>query len=427
MVTGKEKISHNPNYRKAKHEPLGSSAVFAVSPDVDSSKPSPDEIRHAALRMRFDLQDAAKHLLRRMECGTRLMHCMITPVSFPGDGYPTNAPENCVIVEKDTKTGRTQFGNLSHCESPWTCTICSARQTEADKAEINKAYLAARAKGFIAVMVTYTQRHDMADSLAFLLDVNKSARRWMKSNTRSAGTTWGTLKERYGFVGGIINLECTYGKNAWHPHNHELIFINPAAATSDDYDQLRWDMASRWRTAVQKQGGDCDTLHGLDLKMGDDAVSEYIAKFGTEPVGKWSLESEMTKGAHKKGRSEGRTPFQLLYDYRFEGDRQAGALFVEFATEFSGSAHIRWSQGLRELLDMDNFEIPLTAEDMARIDAETPEFKPFCAIPLKAWYSVVLARYGRRQEFLLAAEAGAPEICELLEKWLYQGDIHWFA
>lgn len=427
MRSSTDKIPQNPNYRKSKTVPLGKSADFAVTPDENSGQLSPDEIRQANLRMRFDLQDTAKYLLKGEDCGKRLMHCMITPVSYPGDGYPMDVPEGCITVEKDTKTGKTQYGNLSHCESPWTCTICSHRQTEADKAEINKAYLAARAKGFVVVMVTYTQRHDRASELKFLLDVNKKARRWMKSNSRSWGSTWQDIKARYGMVGGIINLECTHGKNAWHPHNHELIFLDPNAAESDDFAMLRWEMAKRWKTAVQKQGGDCDTLHGLDLKIGDDAVSEYIAKFGTEPVGKWSLESEMTKGAHKRGRSEGRTPFQLLYDFKFEGDRQAGALFVEFAQEFSGSAHIRWSQGLRDLLDMDNFEIPLTPEDMARIDAETPEFKVFCAIPSKAWYSVVLARYGRRAEFLIAAESGAIEVCELLSKWSYEGIIHWIT
>lgn len=418
-------IPRNDQTRNTKNVPLGTNAVFAVSGKENEQEASPDEKRRESMKLRFALQDTAKYLLKNIPVGKRLLACMVVPVFIPGKDTPHDVNSDAVIVERDTRTNKTRYGNLAHCDSPWTCPVCSQRQTEADKSEINKAYLAARAKGYIAVMVTYTQRHDRADELKFLLDVNQQARRWMKSNSRLDGTTWGDLKGRYGLIGGIINLECTHGKNAWHPHNHELVFINPAIAESDDLDMLRWEMARRWKNAVQRFGGDCDTLHGLHIRVGDDAVSEYISKFGQEPHGKWSLEYEMTKGSQKTGRKDGRTPFQLLYDFRFEGDRQAGCLFVEFAQEFAGRAHIRWSQGLRELLEIDTFEIPLTDEDRARKEDEKPEFEPYLAIPGDAWRKIVLAKYGRRAEFLIACELGEIEVTELLIRWEYFGLIHW--
>lgn len=276
-------------------------------------------------------------------------------------------------------------------------------------------------------MVTYTQQHDQADTLEKLLDVNKEARRWMKSNSRIAGDTWQTIKAKYGLQGGIINLECTHGANAWHPHNHELLFIDPAQAESDDMGELRWLLAHRWQTAVRKHGGDCDIAHGLDLRTGDDAISEYIAKFGHEPKGGWSLESEMTKGSSKIGKANGRTPFQLLYDYTKKDDLQAGALFVEFAKLFSGKAHLRWSQGLREALDLENYTDDADAFAESREEATKPEFTPFIAVPGICWKRTILKQRGRRAAFLLACGDGEQEAAELLARWGYDGPVLWLS
>jgi hypothetical protein len=239
------------------------------------------------------------------------------------------------------------------------------------------------------------------------------------------GDAWGDIRDRFGLIGGITNLECTHGANGWHPHNHELIFIDPEKAESDDMAALRWEMAYRWQVAVRKHGGDCDRVHGLHLRTGDDAISEYIAKVGCEPKGGWSIESEMTKGSAKIAKKDGRTPFQLLYDFRFEGDRQAGALYVEFAKHFSGKAHIRWSQGLRALLDLDNFEVEIPASLQAAQEAAKPVFAPVLALPYLAWKTVILRHYGRRAAFLLACEQGAVEASELLARWGWEGDVYW--
>jgi hypothetical protein len=249
----------------------------------------------------------------------------------------------------------------------------------------------------------------------------------MKSNSRIDGITWGHLKRKYGMVGGIINLECTYGENAWHPHNHELIFCDPNQADCKNLDEMYEDFSERWQYAVRQYGGDCDKAHGVDIKSGDEAVAEYIAKIGREPRGKWSIAAEMTKGASKRGRKEGRTPQDLLFDYKYEGDAQAGALFVEFGREFAGKAHIRWSQGLRELLDMDAFEAGMSENDPRKPDYESEDWIPFCAVPKEAWYQVICAKFGRRLEFLFACEQGAIEVAELLSKWDYKGNIYWLT
>ena len=70
--------------------------------------------------------------------------------------------------------------------------------------------------------------------------------------------------------------------------------------------------------ACEKAGLDQPSYeHGLDLRNGQKAAS-YVAK--------WGLEHEMTKGHMKKGKTDSKTPFDLLRDYA-EGDENAGKLF----------------------------------------------------------------------------------------------------
>ena len=405
---------------------LGTNTDLAVNGCENSGDAATDEKRRAAIKLRYDLQETAQHLLKNEPEGKRLMACMVISVDSWQERLPNEMGTDAVVVERDAKSGKARYKNLVHCDSPWTCPVCALRHTETDKQEVNRAYLAARAKGYVAVMVTYTQQHERGTDLGSLLEVNAEARRYMKSGTRISGLRWSDIKDRFGLIGGIINLECTHGANGWHPHNHELIFIDPALAESDDMAELRWELAFRWQAAVRKFGGDCDRVHGLHLRTGDDAISEYIAKVGCEPKNGWSIESEMTKGSAKIGKKDGRTPFQLLYDYRFEGDKQAGALFVEFAKHFTGKAHIRWSQGLRNILDMDNFEVELPPALEASREAKKPDFKPFVALPYAAWKKVVLSQYGRRGAFIIACEQGEVEASDLLARWGYSGAVHFF-
>jgi hypothetical protein len=406
---------------------LGTNALFAVNSLNNSQDTSPEAIRRDSIRQRYTLQETAQFLLQHEPEGKRLLRCGVLPVHTYDKHGEKHYSDASVVIEKDTKTGYSRYANVAHCGSPWICPVCSAFETEKDRKEVNLACLAAAAKGWTVVMVTYTQKHERNMLLSELIDINKKSRRWLKSNTRFSAESWQDIKTKYGLVGGIINLECTVGKNGWHPHNHELIFIDPKKAQSDDMPELRWTIAKRWQVAVEKYGGTCDLIHGVDLRIGDSAVSEYIAKIGHEPVGKWSIESEMTKSGRKKGRGKGRTPFQLLYDYRFEKDKYAGELFKEFAKEFSGMAHIRWSQGLRDLLEMDTFEAPLTEADTIRQAESKPDYVPFVSIPREIWRSVVLARTGRRADLLLAAESGDIEVCELFARWHCDMPLNWYS
>jgi hypothetical protein len=79
--------------------------------------------------------------------------------------------------------------------------------------------------------------------------------------------------------------------------------------------------------------------HGLKLDDGSKAA-RYVSK--------WGLEDEMTKG-HTKKAIQGETPFDFLRAYLADkADKQAGALFKEFAETFKGKRQLHWSKGLKK-------------------------------------------------------------------------------
>jgi hypothetical protein len=62
------------------------------------------------------------------------------------------------------------------------------------------------------------------------------------------------------------------------------------------------------------------------------------------------MEDEMTRGHTKKGKHGGETPFDLLRSHLAdENDKQAAALFREFAEAFKGKRQLVWSKGLKAL------------------------------------------------------------------------------
>lgn len=333
-----------------------------------------------------------------------------------------------VIVESNGETAR--FANLMICDKFWICPECAARMSEQDKRRLNAAMVAALAKGWIPLLATYTMRHSRADKLEALLDVNAAARRWFKSNSRTRGESWQSIKKRFGIVAGVINLECTYGdENAWHPHNHEILFIDPESAGYQGkvgsrafFDDLRRDCMQRWQDAVRRAGGDCDRRRGFSLKQGDKAVSDYIAKFGHDPARTWSIESEIAKSPAKLGKSaKGRTPFQLLADYTGLGDKRAGALFVEYARCFDAKHHLHGLTKLEKLLGIAD-ECPAGDADAdVSPENERPVFEPILELPADniAWR--LLCRAEKRSDLLAAALEGFPAVCDLLASVGYVG------
>jgi hypothetical protein len=127
----------------------------------------------------------------------------------------------------------------------------------------------------------------------------------------------------------------------------------------------------------------------------------------------WGIAQEISKGHIKNGREGGRTPFALLNDYATEGDKRAGALFVEFVRQFHDRRQLSWSKGLRKkLLDQDR---EVTDQELAEQIQE--EATLLGTLTLEQWRRVLAARRKDTRGLLLevAASGGWSAVLTFLE------------
>lgn len=324
-------------------------------------------------RENYDLQWAARKLRRGFPVSKCLRwivpHCHVNILYAPNQS-------------------KAFYAGLETCGSVWECPVCAAKISERRRAEILAAMTAHKAAGGDVLLLTLTNPHAFGDDLKVLIDGQRQAMRrfWgTKASTR--------LCERIGLVGSIRALEVVdgtlnaSGNNGWHPHFHILLFVDRGL----DLIRLRSEFYFIWANACRLAGLRIPSLqHGLTLQDGG-AASKYVSK--------WGLEHEMTKGHIKKGRQGGRTPFDLLRAYR-GGDKQAGALFVEFANAFKGKRQLVWSPGLKAHFSIEELN------DQELAEREEEEAQRGCQISRDDWQ--VILQHGARAEMLEAFEQGGP-------------------
>jgi hypothetical protein len=284
--------------------------------------------RMAGRIQRFDLQNIVRKLL------------------------PKSRTNNCLRVRQGNKQvqvlrsidhGTASYGGLQTCGSVWQCPVCAAKISERRRVEVLAAMTAWKAQGGCVNLLTLTCPHQRGDDLALLLVKQAKALNnfWKDRQVKAVLVEMGN-------IGHIKATETTHGRlspfnNGWHPHYHVLMFDGSKGClkTFDAAQMTDWQVRlyMRWANACKLAGlGEPSYAHGLKLDNGDKA-DKYMTK--------WGLEDEITKGHTKKAIS-GETPFDLLRALALdETDRQAAALFIEFATVFKGKRQLRWSKGLK--------------------------------------------------------------------------------
>lgn len=335
--------------------------------------------------MRYYLQSQARSLLpkeRVAQCHRALVPMM-----------------QRVKIMHDPDTKRAFYRNLIVCARVWQCPVCAARITEERRKEIQQGMdnIVER-----SVLITYTLQHDKSDDLTTILQAELDAYRSMKQ-----GRWWQDFQELFGWIGSIRALEVTYGKNGWHPHFHELAFVDPSLELYD-FDRMEEILRARWIAMLQKQGRIANWDNGLTLKVTFEGVAEYVIKMGHDPVDEtWSAAREIAKAPSKKTHKDGKTTLQLLLNFG-NGDATAGRLFVEYIKAFRGKKQLHWSHGLREYMGIAG----KTDEEIAD---KIPETSIVLAILTDEQWHVIL-RKDRRGELLEIAAKGDVE--ELWE-WLF--------
>jgi len=279
--------------------------------------------------LRFMLQSAARELLP----DERVADCLRTIV-------PT---AQRVEVHKSKTRNAAHYRGLLVCSRIWHCPVCASKISEERRKELSRATHSWT--GGLA-LITYTASHHNNVTLGRILDTVLAAHRDFK-----AGRVFAEMSEYFGWHGSVKSLEITYGKNGWHPHIHELVFL-----TNEQSENLKSTFdnqtSMRWRHCLKKIGGFASTERGVTVKTSDAEVSDYVSKFGeTKVKTDWTFAHEMTKQTVKRGKVDGRTPTQLLYDYML-GDVQAGGLWVEYAHVVKGKHQLVWSRGMRSSLKL---------------------------------------------------------------------------
>jgi hypothetical protein len=309
-----------------------------------------------------------------------------------------------IQVWKSKEHQTAHYSGLQTCGSVWRCPVCSAKIAERRRAEIVQAMDAHKETGGCVNLLTLTCPHQVNDNLADLLAKQKKALNsfWSDRHVKAV------LSEMES-IGQIRALEVTHGRlspqnNGWHPHYHVLVF-GGAVVDQARSDVFRWDdwettLYTRWANSCTLAGlGAPSRAHGLKLDDGSKAA-KYVSK--------WGLEDEMTKG-HTKKATHGETPFDFLRAYLLDkNDKQAAALFIEFAKTFEGKRQLHWSKGLKKryaVTEKSDETISEEHDDLARL---------LGTISLEQWRDV-LAVEGRGVVLAVAAAGGWVSVLAYLD------------
>lgn len=325
---------------------------------------------------RFALQSASRRLL----WGSRTAKCLRL----------RRWDKSEIEVWRSADHGSAHYGGLQTCGSVWACPVCAAKISERRRVELLQTMEAHKAAGGQCLLLTLTHPHSHGDDLAAMLKAQAKALDSLNKN-RAGRALWDSL----GTVGTVRALEVTHGGNGWHPHFHILIFCGPDV----DRVEARRRFYDLWSQACVKVGlGLPSDQHGVRLDGGDEA-SAYVTK------GLWGLDHEMTKG-HIKKASKGRSPFDLLRSYLYDDDKQAAALFREYAQAFKGKRQLQYSNGLKKLYQVED----LTDEQIAAVQDDEAEL--LGSIDLDQWRLILAADL--RGEVLELARHGWEPVARLL-------------
>lgn len=351
----------------------------------------------------------AEHARKRYATHSHVRRLLIAqamkeqPGKHPGNLYRTAA---CTWVAVDTPTAIRPVGReswhykgLATCGSVWACPLCASKIQERRRQEVAAAILHAAKIERAPVMASFTFPHRVDQPLALLLRLQAEA---IKKLRESRGYTAAML--RVGNAGRIRALEVTHGLNGWHPHTHELLFVDPKMPAC----WLRETLAGLWlkactRVGLFRPGLDDEAAflrHSVDVRAGDEGAAGYLAKLDDQS--KWTTAHELTKSSSKQGKRTGSHPFALAME------AATGHLFVEYVQAMKGQRQLVWSRGLKDAVGIeDRSDEEVAAEETATVAASIPI--------TRAQWRVVLGNDARWEVLDAARRGGQSQVSALLE------------
>ena len=311
-----------------------------------------------------------------------------------------------VEVWRSFDHGSACYAGLQICSSVWSCPVCAAKISERRRVELLHAMEQHQANGGYILLLTLTNPHTRTDDLQAMLKAQALAMSRF-NGTKSAQALWVSI----GCIGTVRAWEVTHGDNGWHPHFHILLFLTFDLNQRGELLSFmpHEEMTSRFYAVW----ANCCRLaklpipseeHGVRLDDGAQAAN-YVSK------GLWGLDREMTKG-HLKKSKHGRSPFDLLRSYLYDQDRQAGALFCDYARSFKGKRQLVWSKGLKAL-----FEIKEQTDEEAAAKIEDDAYL-LGKIQAEEW--LLIRKFNVRGEVLELARHGWEPVRRFLDSLVFE-------
>jgi hypothetical protein len=269
-------------------------------------------------------------------------------------------------IIRNLQTGNVHYAGVNRCGDVWCCPVCTTQVNEGRRNEILKAVTQHIGEGKKLLLITFTHSHSKKDPLKEKMAAMSKALTTMKGHRK-----FREFKQAAGYLGQIKRLETTYGDNGWHPHTHELCFID-SELSQGEVNAIRKNLFDLWFQMCKKFGlGLPNFKHGVDVKYVDgtnfEPIAKYIAKMDSF-TSVQSLTYELTYMHTKKSRNGGRTPFDILRDITLRWTLADAQLFREYAKAMKGRAQIFWSRGLK-----DHFSINDQSDDELINDPEESE------------------------------------------------------
>ena len=269
----------------------------------------------------YDLQNVVRTIMP----GCSTSSCLWARQGWGGD----NLPERVQVIKQGD---RAFYNGLQTCKNAWCCPVCSRRIGKQRHREITSVIERHSKSGGVACLVTRSIPHTRFDKAIDLNMKLKAAERSYKS-----GKGWKLIESRFGILGTVRNVEITLGKNGWHPHIHEIYFLESKSRCVEFKKALH----EKWRSAAKRAGLAAPSyIYGVDVRFirtSDPAETARAAKY----LVKYGIASELTGWQNKEGK-DSIMPFDFLMIARHSTDERAIRLAGEYFKEYaSASKHKR--------------------------------------------------------------------------------------
>lgn len=273
------------------------------------------------------------------------------------------------IAETETKNGRTPaicqcgraikgemaglyltedariYNEHLQCRS-WACPICAHKRAWARTLELEQAILAAAARDYRQLFITFTIPHTASQKTKTVLrHLNDAYHRFRQDRT---------LKKclaSFGFVGQIKSLDFTFTENGVHAHFHTVWIFDTAEPLEAVAAECYRVMLDAWDDAVMKETGrHISRKYGFDVEMieipvDDTEAAEALALYTAKVISIYAASTNKDKGSL--------TPFDLL---DLDQEEENKPIWQDYYKGSKGVRRIVFSRGLKARLGVEPTE-----------------------------------------------------------------------